>query len=74
MKERPIGKEKLSRRELFADPRNILEHSRAVMLEQLMYCGGGGRERRNQLEAMPTEQLREEWQFLLGDLLEDKGV
>lgn len=69
-----IGNEKLTRRELFGDPRNIRNHSRNILIEQLMYANGGGREFRNRLEAMPDDELRKQWQFLLGDLLEDKGI
>lgn len=63
--------EKLTRQELFGgDPRHIRNHSKAIMIEQLMYAGGGGQQRRNELEAMTEDEVRKEWNFQLGYLME----
>jgi len=56
------------------DPRNILSHSRSIMLEQIIHYVGGNRARRNELEQMNDEQLRQEWNRLIGEPAEEVGV
>jgi len=53
--------------ELRKPPKNA---SRTVMIDQLMYAGGGDRQTRDDYEAMSDEELRNTWNFQLGHLME----